>query len=501
MRDVARGFQTRRIGRIQVALGMVVAFAAGCIPSPRAAPAPAAAPLVAALDSVFGDTTIAHAHVGVLVKSLRSGEVIYSRDARKEFVPASNMKLVTAASALAVLGPEYRFRTTVTAAGPVVDGVLRGALVVRGTGDPTLSGRFATDARDTFRAWADSLRARGVTRVAGGIIGVDSAFAGPSLGAGWAWDDLDEGYAAEFGALQFNEGVVEVQLMPSRTVGDPGVAVLNPPTQYVHIDNRSTTTRPGTLANLHVSRDASGPGITITGAIPTDTPYVTLTVAVRDPTAYYLAVLRETLRGAGVAIEGQALPADEWPADRTLESTLFVYSSPPLREVLPGMMKPSQNWIAETLLRAVGMEARREGSVAMGAAATDSVLRGWNLPASGLRMADGSGLSRYDLVTPELLVDLLIHLRQGPFGEILYASLPVAGMDGTLVRRMTIAPLRGNVRAKTGSLTGIRSISGYLTTAAGEPLVFSVLVNHHLRTAAEVDRITDGALGIMERGR
>ena len=148
---------------------------------PAAAPAPRVSPVAAALDSVFSDSALARGHWGVLVKSMRTGEVIYQRDAGKEFVPASNMKLVTAATALAVLGPEYRFRTTVEAGGPIVGGALRGPLVVRGTGDPTLSARFAPDPRATFRAWADSLRAHGVTRIAGGIIGVDSAFTAASI--------------------------------------------------------------------------------------------------------------------------------------------------------------------------------------------------------------------------------------------------------------------------------------------------------------------------------
>jgi D-alanyl-D-alanine carboxypeptidase/D-alanyl-D-alanine-endopeptidase (penicillin-binding protein 4) len=482
-------------------LSLVVLVNACALPAARTAPSPQASPVAAALDSVFSDSTLARAHWGVLVRSMRTGEVIYQRDAGKEFVPASNMKLVTGAAALAVLGPEYRFRTVVEAGGPIVGGVLRGPLVVRGTGDPTLSGRFAPDPRATFRAWADSLRAHGVTRVAGGIIGVDSAFVGPSLGAGWAWDDLDQEYAAEFGALQFNEGVVAVQVMPSRTVGEPGVVVLTPPTQYVHVDNRIITAPRGTPAHLDVSRDVATPGITLTGVIPADTAYIAMTVPVRDPEAYFLAVLRETLRGAGVAVEGQALPADEWPADRRLESRIFESASPPLREILPAMLKPSQNWIAETLLRAVGRGARGEGSAEAGVAVADSVLRSWNLPAGDLKMADGSGLSRYDLVSPELMVGILTRMRQGAYGELWYTSLPVAGMDGTLANRMREPPLRGNVHAKTGTLSGIRSLSGYLTTASGEEVVFSFLVNDHRRTSAVVDRATDGALGIIARGR
>jgi PBP4 family serine-type D-alanyl-D-alanine carboxypeptidase len=161
------------------------------------------------------------------------------------------------------------------------------------------------------------------------------------------------------------------------------------------------------------------------------------------------------------------------------------------------MLKPSQNWIAETLLRAVGREERGEGSAGAGAMVVDSLLKSWSLPAAELRMADGSGLSRYDLVSPELLVGLLDHVRRSTQGELFVASLPVAGMDGTLARRMTDPPLRGNVRAKTGTLTGVRSLSGFLTTTAGEPIVFSILINNHLRSASTIDPITDGAVRVV----
>jgi D-alanyl-D-alanine carboxypeptidase/D-alanyl-D-alanine-endopeptidase (penicillin-binding protein 4) len=430
----------------------------------------------------------------VLVRSLRSGEVLYEKNAEKEFVPASNMKLVTASVALEALGPEYRWRTSFLAGGRVTGGVLHGPLVVRGSGDPTLSARFYPDPRAALRAWADSLRAHGITRIEGGIVGVDSAFAPPTLGAGWAWDDLDAYYAAEFGALQFNEGAIDVQVIPSRTVGRPAIVVLGPPTQYVTVDNRTTTAAAGSPVHLDVARDPVGPGIRVSGVVPADTPFVVESVAVRDPTAYFLAVLRETLREAGVAVEGQALPADEWPRERPAESPIFTYASPPLREVLPGMLKPSQNWIAETLLRTVGRERRGEGSARAAEAVVDSTFRSWGLPAEDLRLADGSGLSRYDLVTPELLVGILAHMRGSPNWELWYASLPVGGEDGTLRSRMAEPPLRGNVHAKTGTLTGVRSLSCYVTTAAGEPLVFSFLVNNHLRSAAAVDRVVDAAV-------
>lgn len=229
-----------------------------------------------------------------------------------------------------------------------------------------------------------------------------------------------------------------------------------------------------------------------------DTAAITLTVAVRDPAGYFLAVLRETLREAGVTVEGQALTAGEWPEARDpAERPLFTHSSPPLREIVPAMMQPSQNWIAETLLRTVGRERRGEGSARAGAAVADSVLRAWELPVDGFRMADGSGLSRYDLVTPELFVALLARMRSDPLRELWYASLPTAGESGTLENRMRGSPLRGRVHAKTGTLSGVRSLAGYLETPASGTLAFAVIVNHHTRSAAAADRVVEAALALI----
>lgn len=456
------------------------------------------------LETVLADTALDHAHWGVLVRSLASGETLFTHNADKLFVPASNMKLITGAAVLEALGPDYRYRTEVGATGPVQAGVLHGSLVVRGTGDPTLSARFGDDPRLVFRAWADSLRARGITRVAGGIVGVDSAFADGPVGAGWAWDDLHSYYAAEFGALQFNEGAVEVQLFPSATVGEPGIVALNPPTQYVPVVNRTVTTAPGTETRLRVSRDPVGPGITVTGQIAADTLLAERAVAVRDPTAFYLATLRETLREAGVVVEGAALDADQLPAEDLSvwrATPLFVHRSPPLREILPAMLQPSQNWIAETLLRTLGRELRGEGTADAGEAVVDSLFTLWSLPVDELRVADGSGLSRYNLISPELLAALLAHMTRSPNWELWYSSLPTAGQTGTLARRLGSTPLAGNVHAKTGTLSGVRSLSGYLTTAAGERLIFSVLVNNHLRSASAVDRVVDAALLEVYGGR
>jgi serine-type D-Ala-D-Ala carboxypeptidase/endopeptidase (penicillin-binding protein 4) len=476
---------------------LLLAAFAGCSPILAAGPSPhTGGPLAAAFAPLLADTALDHAHWGVLVRSARTGETLFAHNADRLFTPASNQKLVTGALVLETLGPAFRFRTEVAASGPVQNGVLRGPLVVRGTGDPTVSRRFDEDPRDRFRAFADSLRARGIQRVAGGIIGVDSAFVDGPLGAGWAWDDVLPSYAAEFGALQFNEGAVEVAVVPGTRIGEAAVVILTPATQYVSVSNQTVTTAPGGTTRISIARDAVGAGLIVSGEIAAASDPFRRNVAVRDPTLFYLSAMRETLREVGVLVEGPVVNArDLDPAEGTVRRALpvFAYRSAPLGDIVTAMMKPSQNQIAEALLRTAGLEVRGEGSARAGTQLADSLFVAWNLPTER-RLADGSGMSRYNLLSPALLVALLQHMERSPSREAWHASLPVAGVDGTLANRMRGTPLAGNVRAKTGTLSGVRALSGYMTSRSGEPLVFSIMVNHHVRSAAAADQLVDAAL-------
>ena len=479
-----------------VFLLLLALLTSGCATAFRSAPA--SAPLGEEIATIFQDTAFEHAHWGVVVRSLDTGETLHTQNAAKLFMPASNMKLITGAAILEGLGPDFRYRTEIIAAGPVRNGVLEGDLIVVGEGDPTFSTRFGGDPRAAFRGWADSLRAHGVTRISGAIVGIDTAFAEPSLGEGWAWDDLDYAYSAPFSALQLNDGVMQVSIFPARGVGDPALISVDPPTGYTRIHNGIATGAPGVPPRIAVEREPDGPGLILDGEIPADTLMVERTVAVREPTRFFVTVLRETLREAGIEVEGLAV----LPGDRVHETAgilgvpapLFVHQSPPLREMLPMMLKPSQNQIAEMMLRTLGRKLRGEGSAEAGEATVDSIFTSWGLSPEELIMADGSGLSRYNFVAPELLIGLLTQMTRSPNWDVWYAALPVAGIDGTLAGRMQGTPAEGNVHAKTGTLSNVRALSGYVTTRAGERMVFSMIVNNSRLGSRDADRLVDAVL-------
>jgi D-alanyl-D-alanine carboxypeptidase/D-alanyl-D-alanine-endopeptidase (penicillin-binding protein 4) len=489
---------------------VVAAALAACAPAARTPPiAPAPAPgavapsaeasLAASLDSIFNDTLFAGANWGVEIKSLRSGRVLYQRNEGKLFVPASNMKLVTGSVALETLGPDFVYRTPVVAAGTIANGELCGDLVVVGSGDPTIAADFhAGDARAVFRAWADSLRAHGVRRITGRIVGDDDVFDDVPLGRGWAWDDLADYYSAEIGGLEYNLGVVGITAAADTGPGAPPRLAMDPQTAYVRVTNTARTAAAGTEEQIAVTRADTGNTFIVSGQIPADTATVRNDMAVRNNTAYFVTVLRETLIARGIEVRGAAVDQDELPlAGRVLArgDTLFVQSSPPLREILVGFLKPSQNQIGEILLKTMGRTLRGQGTAQAGIAVVDSAARAWRLPPRKLAQADGSGLSRYNLVAPQFLIALLEHMRQSPNYQTFYAALPIAGVDGTLAGRMKNTPLQGNVHAKTGTVSNVRSLSGYMQTAAGEPIVFSIIVNHHTLSSRDADRLAEAALG------
>lgn len=453
--------------------------------------APAVRHLAAELDSAFSGPEFARAMWGVVVQSLDNGEVIYRRNAERLFMPASNQKLVTSAAALARLGADFRYRTTVLARGTRRADTLAGDLVVVGRGDPTLSQHAAggTDVLASLRPWADSLRARGIRVVAGRVAGDGGWFTDPPVGPGWSWDYLGDSYAAPVGALQFNEGFAVLEVTPGEGAGAPArVAWLPGDAPLRLFGSVATAPRDSNVNTVDFSRAPFTDSVTVTGRLSAGRAPVRLEVAVPDPARYFEAALTQALRESGIAVLGQAAPAPQ------AAETLFVWRSPPLRDVLPLFLKPSQNQIGETLLRTLGGETKGVASVDSGRAAVQDALRGFGIADDAYVVADGSGLSRYDYVAPETLARILLGMARRPDFDVFYQALPIAGVDGTIANRMRGTAAANNVHAKTGSISNVRSLSGYVTTADGERLVFVMIANHFTAPRRVVEVVQDHVL-------
>ncbi len=446
------------------------------------------------LDELLADPAFANAHWGVMVQSVETGEVFYRRNARKLFLPASNVKLVTGAVALTRLGPEFRFKTRIAACGQIdaASETLLGDLLVVGGGDPAISGRFfEEDPTWLFRAWADTLKAKGVSRIGGNLVGDDDLFDDTHVGPGWAWDNLGAAYSAETGALLLNEGAVRLRITPGESVGDPANLVVEPPTDYLELQNMAVTTADSTGVGVWAARKPFSTEAELGGRLWIGSGTVTRYVPPHDPTMYFVTVLHETLEAEGIEITGGPLDRDEAVSTCDSETVLFVHESPPLEEILVPFLKESQNQIGEMLLRYVGAAATDTGSVRTGRRAAESTLTGWGIPDDAYVYYDGSGLSRYNYLAPEAVVRLLRVVALLPEFDIFYNALPIAGIDGTLSRRMRGTAAEGNVRAKTGFISNARALSGYVTTADEEVLAFSILTNNFDTPVRPVEYVQD----------
>jgi serine-type D-Ala-D-Ala carboxypeptidase/endopeptidase (penicillin-binding protein 4) len=442
------------------------------------APAAAADALRRDIDAILAAPALEHGYWGVVVKSLKSGDTIYERNGRRLMMPASNMKVVTLAAAADRLGWDYTYETQLFASGPIEAGTLRGDLVVVGSGDPSL---MSADAAALFGEWADALTHAGVRIVAGRVIGDDDRFEDNGLGFGWSWDDLPDDYAAGVSALQLNENAVRVSIVPGPAPGDSAGISISPTGSGLAIVSGVTTAAPGTATAIRARRLPGSMRLELRGTIAAGTQPAALNVSVENPTLFFATALRDALIGRGIDVRGPAVDVDDVADARPRSPTpIATHRSPPLSTLAVRLMKDSQNLYAETLLKTLSTRAGAPVATAdRGRAEVAMVLQAWGVSSADLIQRDGSGLSRYDYVTADALVTILMHVSRderlrGPFE----ASLPIAGRDGTLSNRMKGTPAEGNARAKTGSMSNVRGMSGYVTSAAGEPLVFSILANN-----------------------
>jgi D-alanyl-D-alanine carboxypeptidase/D-alanyl-D-alanine-endopeptidase (penicillin-binding protein 4) len=445
-------------------------------------------------DSLLDDPMFRSMHWGVLVVDPESGDTLYSRSAGKLFVPASNTKLVTAAVALAQLGADFRYRTRVLGALPQ-QGVVRGDLVVVGEGDPSFSDSLSGSAMAPLLALADSLRAKGVRRVSGRLVSGANTFPGDSLGAGWAWDDLDEEYAGAVDELTFNEGFAQITIIGGARPGAP-VTVRRSPAASIPTIGRVDVSTTGCCALRRGVRhrfDMRGarPVLHLEGTVrPNDS--LTINVALRNPNTTFLDAFAEALRSRGITVTGGV--AVDTIGDTTGLTLLASRESPPLGAMLPAFQKPSQNQIGELYLRTLGRVKAAVGTADSGRAVVRRQLEAWGIDSSQAIIRDGSGLSRHNFISPQAVVRILDVMRRSPTFDAWYQSLPVGGVDGTIRERLRGTLVAGNVRAKTGTLDRVRSLSGYVTTADGQVLLFSMLANNHPVPTREVERVQDALL-------
>lgn len=455
------------------------------------------------LTSILQDESTSNGWWGVSIVDLDREESLFSQSSGKSFVPASNTKLYTTASALTLLGPDFRYRTELYASGQVENGTLPGPIIVRGSGDPSFGPRFSGDGTLVFRQWADSLRALGITTIAGDVVGDDDLFDDVPLGNGWSWDDEPFWYAAEISGLSYFDNTIDLTVKAS-TAGQPARLSWEPiSTSYIDVVNATSTLPRGARVDEDYHRDRGTNRFRIGTAVPeggSDLESLTVT----NPTLYFVHVLREALVAAGIVVLGSPRDIDEasFKPDYAMLTRVATHVSPPLAEIVKVVNKPSQNLYAEQLLRTMGAHGMGAGSADAGWKAAMPYLAQTGIDTTRIQLTDGSGLSRTNLVTPDMTVSLLRHVwtrASRPVRDAFVESLPIGGVDGTLSARFREGRSRGNVRAKTGTVSNVSSLSGYVTTAGGSQLAFSIMSNHFTSPASRSRAVQDRIVETLAR--
>jgi D-alanyl-D-alanine carboxypeptidase/D-alanyl-D-alanine-endopeptidase (penicillin-binding protein 4) len=452
------------------------------------------------IDAILGAPALQHGFWGVDIRPVDGKTPWYSRNADKLMLPASSLKVLTLAAAADQLGWDFRYDTKVFVSGQVRGGVLHGDLVVVGSGDPSLDDWDGIATR-LWAGWAEQLKAAGITAIDGRIVGDDNAFDDDGIGYGWAWDDIPAGFAAPASALQFNEGNVQVRLGPGDAVGDRAIATLTPDTSGMTLRSLITTGPPGSPGQVTRRRLPGSTRLELRGTLPLRGRPYAMNASVDNPTFYYVRALRTALVADGIPISGAAVDIDDlMPAPSHDGLTPLITSqSDPLSVLATTMMKLSQNQYAEALLKTIG-----GGSSEAGRMAVKATLQNWGIDPATVILADGSGLSRYNYVTPETMVAVLLHVEHSETLRDVYEStLPIAGRDGTLEDRMRGTAAQGRALVKTGSMTGVRSTVGYVRTAGGQQVAFAIIANNFENSASVLNGATDDVIARLAayRGR
>ena len=440
------------------------------------------------IDAHIAQPRFAAAAWGIKVASLDTGRTLFERDAGKLLKPASNAKLFTGALALDRLGPDYRIKTSFYAATrPGPDGVIHGDLIVYGRGDPSFAARFnGGDYGKSLEPAAAALVAVGVKRIEGDLIGDESYFRGPPFGSSWAWDDLQNYYGAEVSALSQEDNVVDLVFKPDQRIGAPCLIIARPETTFLTFINRTRTADKGGRRQINLFRAPGENTVYVSGSLPAGTNW-TDAVSVHNPALWFVTRLKAALEKRGIAVAGK-LRSVNWldrqaqPLDFSRLMEVASIESRPVSELVNKMMKSSQNLYAQLLLLQVGARSEKSDHEAKtteeaGIAELNRFARDAGVRRGELLFDEGSGLSRSALVTPEAIVQLLAFMSRHRCTEVFRDALPIAGVDGSLRNRMNGTAGEKNVRAKTGTIGHVHSLSGYVTTAAGEHLAFSLMLN------------------------
>ncbi len=443
-------------------------------------------------DTVFLSSPFRKAKVGAAFYSLSEGIPVYSKNLTVPLIPASNAKLATSAAALHYLKPDFRFETSFLVKKEEAQDSVLSLLVIRGTGDPSISGRDRPSPYEILEFWADSLTARGVKKI-GRIVLDKRYFEGPDVIDSWPVRELSFWYAAQTSALSFEDNCVFLRFYPGRKVRAPARIILEPDFGYVKAINHSRTGPRGSRYTLDEDyrRKPGTNTVTFFGRIPISDTGQADYVSVHEPPMYLAHTTREIWKRKGILLTSPAMYWEKSGLEEDSLKKLFAWHSDSLSNILKVVNKNSQNFYAEQLLRTLGKEIEGKGSFEAGLEAVNHFLLNAGLSTGDFYLVDGSGLSAKNRFTAAGFIKLLRHMHDSPHFSYYYESMAIPGLDKSVKKRKNGDSLAVNFRVKTGYISGARTLSGYFKSKSGKLYCFSVLVNGRKLNTRAIDDAVD----------
>ena len=437
------------------------------------------------LDALLDNPDFSNANVGVAVLSLESGEYFYRKNENKNFIPASTQKLITTAAALEFLGPDFRFYTNLYLDGEIQEnGEFLGNIIIRGSGDPTLSEYFTDEPSEIIQEWVDVLDSLGITSIRGNIIGDDSYFDDHYYAPGWSWDDMTYPYSSQVNAISFYDNKIDLHVFPGDSLNPVASVSMFPENTYVQIINNVRTAQHGEASEIGIIREARTNIIELYGNIARDTSVrdyrMDLAVTIHNPTRFILNLFKNSLERRQIRFRGALFDINDWHEKiRYVDmNPVHVRESKPVAEIIGITNRESHNLCADILLKTIGKETRGEGSFSAGTEQLENFCMMSGINTDNIKLVDGSGLSRYNLMSPAYQIALLSAVYRSPYSDYFINSLARPGENGTLERRMTRSLAENSVFAKTGTMNNISNICGYIETRDDEMLAFSIMMNN-----------------------
>jgi D-alanyl-D-alanine carboxypeptidase/D-alanyl-D-alanine-endopeptidase (penicillin-binding protein 4) len=436
------------------------------------------------IDQIIDNPDFAGSFIGVSVISLESGEFLYNRNENRNFVPASTLKLVTTAAALDYLGPNFQLTISLYLDGKISEnGEFIGNIFIRGQGDPSLCSYFYDNPLEILDRWSEKLDSLGIHSIQGNIIGDDSYFDDVPFGPGWAWDDIAYPFSAPVSSLVINDDKVDITVSQGKKVGDKAIIHTVPNNSYLWVVNNVKTVNKTDETIIVPTRDMKSNIVQLDGNIGYDSTNhneTTISVAVDNPSLFFLNLFKQALERRKIMFHGTLLNISEYGHKIKYSDMEPVCShvSPPLKEIVAMVNKMSHNLGAEILLKTLAKETVGIGSTTKGVEQIKKYTSKLGIPSDNISIVDGSGLSRFNLISPKYMLTLLSSMYRSDYKEVFINSLAMPGKTGTLKRRMLMSLAETNVCGKSGSMNGVSALCGYINTRDGEMLAFAIYNNN-----------------------